>query len=369
MSENNDLKIHPDIAFQILISMRDMLLLAEKNGKVTYQHAFEILHDLSPQIYSEIIKSVQHKNLNDTAKLFEEQAKIKSLGLEKEITALDLANEAISEIENVIESGQAQLLNEEELKHTRQRLLHLLATKESLMPERRITEHRILERDFSKANRVDFGAQFMQSDDNTVDYKLSNKSYLRIRMLHPDRVEHISGADLIYEQHNEERDEIRVMFLQYKIWEDGVLYLNSGKVETQLLKMKSLLCDKGFCQGKELPENSVVPLDYRFPYCCAFLRPTDRIQLKNEKLISSGIHVPVCAALIMKKIDGKIDKKYSRYQTLTQEIFEHLFNRSFIGSRWMKAKELEGFYKSNNLISKTDSVLLYAREIQNSNPY
>jgi hypothetical protein len=180
-------------------------------------------------------------------------------------------------------------------------------------------------------------------------------------LLHPDKPEHITGADLIYEQHDEENRRLRFSFLQYKIWEKGVIYINeANRVETQLLKMKNKLCDSGFCNGP-----SDMNSDYRFPYCCAFLRPTDKLIPKNNKLISSGIHIPVCNALNIKtKEGGKIDKKFIREQAITQDVFEHLFNKGFIGSRWLSEKEIAQLYTDSQIIQPYESIIIYAREIR-----
>ncbi|PZP49274.1 MAG: hypothetical protein DI598_08280 [Pseudopedobacter saltans] len=226
--------------------------------------------------------------------------------------------------------------------------------KKSLEP-RRINENRILQRDFNKIDRTDFGAKLIESDDFKVDYSLGNNRFLRIRLLHPDKAEHICGADLIYEQHNEETGKIRVMFLQYKIWDDGILYFSAvNNLEAQLNKMNEFICGNKICESRKLKEGEK---DYRFPYCSAFLRPTDKLQQQNEKIISSGIHIPVCSIIEMiKNGEKKIDKRYIRHQALTQKIFEYLFNKNLLGSNWIGEDQLEKFYKENGLLSTDDSI-------------
>src|SRR5258707_902942 len=126
-----------DIAFQMIVAMRDTLNIAKKRGnKPTYENAIRLFHDFSPELYQDIIGS----------------------------------------------------------------------------------------------------------DDFYVDYDLKHGKYLRIRLLHPDEAEHITGADLVYEQHNEKTRQIRILFLQYKIWEDGVIYYSKAKnLEAQLRKLESVL--------------------------------------------------------------------------------------------------------------------------------
>ena len=75
---------------------------------------------------------------------------------------------------------------------------------------------------------ADFGAQFKEEDDYKVDYTLGKDSYLRLRLLHPENMEAVTGADLVYEQHYLKKRKIRVMFLQYKIWDEKSATLNQN---------------------------------------------------------------------------------------------------------------------------------------------
>jgi hypothetical protein len=355
-----------DLAFQIVVAIRDTLSLAKKSEpQPTYENAIRILHDINPELYEEVIKQLPQKNLSETAKLYQGIAEAQSHIEKKEITPTQAIQSDIDKFRDLMSKSEG--LDSDKKNNITQRLIQLEAAKTNLKP-RQINENRILQRDFSKIERTDFGCKFLQSDDFKIDYTLKNNSFLRIRLLHPDKPEHITGADLIYEQHNEETGKIRLMLLQYKIWEDGVLYFSqAGNLEAQLLKMKSLLCDKGFCDKPEKLKNQ---LDFRFPYCSAFLRPTDKLQQSNDKLISTGIHIPVCSALQF-KTDGenKIDKRFIRHQTITHKIFEHLFNRALVGSKWLLEDEVEKLYKENNIIDSDDTIKIYAREIIEKQEY
>lgn len=354
--------IRKDLAFQIVVAIRDTLSIAKKTDpQPTYENAIRILHDINPELYDDVVKLLPQKNLSDTAKFYQGKAEIQSHIERNEVSPTQIIQVDIDELKNML--FQSKDLDSDKKSSINQRLIQLEAAKSSLKP-RQINENRILQRDFSKVNRSDFGHKFIHSDDFKIDYQLRNNSFLRIRLLHPDKPEHVTGADLIYEQHDEENGKIRVMFLQYKIWEDGILYFSqAGNLEAQLRKMKTFLCDKGFCNKPGMLKNE---LDYRFPYCSGFLRPTDKLQQSNEKLISSGIHIPVCSALKFREEgEVKIDKKNIRHQTMTHKIFEHLFNKSLLGSRWLMETEVENLYKENNIIDSDDTIKIYAREIIN----
>lgn len=360
MLENYTPEKQKELAFQIIVALRDTLSIAKKTEpKPTYENAIRILHDISPELYEEVIKQLPNKNLSENAKFYQGKAEVQSFVDAKVISPIELIQADINELRELLQKSTGH--NSDKISNISQRIIQLEATKSNLKP-RQINENRILQRDFSKINRTDFGSKLINSDDFKIGYSLKNNSFLRIRLLHPDKPEHVTGADLIYEQHNEETGKIRLMLLQYKIWEDGILYFSqAGNLEAQLLKMKSVLCDKGFC---DTPENLKNDLDYRFPYCSAFLRPTDKLQENNEKLVSTGIHIPVCSALKIRN-DGetKIDKKYIRHQTLTHKIFEHLFNRALIGSKWLSEEEVEKMYIENKIIDSDDTIKIYAREV------
>lgn len=353
-----------DIIFQFVVALRDTLSFASKSKiKPTYEATLNILHDLDSELYDEAVTVIPEKNKSELVKYYIDEAQINSISSGETVSPIDLIQNEIDRLAKLLISAEINK-QDKELESRRRidrKILELEAAKLNLKP-RKYSENRLLIRDFSKVDRKDTGAEYFEGNDLFTDYKISEFGYLRIRLLHPDIPEHITGADLIYEQHNIETNEIRFMFLQYKIWEDGTLYFSSSKnLNSQLLKMKSILCDKGFC-GK--PYSNSASNDYRFPYCCAFLRPTDKIQHNNEKLISSGIHIPVCSALEIKQANGeKIDKRTIRTQTLNHELFESLFNKSFIGSRWLKEDIVKDLYIQNKIIETKDTIKIFAREI------
>jgi hypothetical protein len=358
MLENYSNEKRKNLSFHIVSAIREAMNIAKKTSPpVTYEQAFDTLFDLDEELYAEVIKELPQKNLNETAKLFVAKAQLSDEANATAAALVDLQKE-FDENEILLNNASG---DESAKKRIQNRQFTLLSAKKSLQ-ERRIREHRILQRDFSKIERADFGAQFIGEDDYKVDYSLDKNSYLRIRLLHPENMEAVTGADLVYEQQDLVSRKIRVMFLQYKIWDDnGIMYFSQGSLEAQLRKMKNNLCNKGFCNK---PANLEGELDYRFPYCSCFLRPTDSVQDVNTKLISSGIHIPVCTALSVRDSGSlNLDKKYMRSQTLTHKMFEPLFNKGFVGSRWLTEEELKSFYIDNGIIEANESLLIYAREI------
>lgn len=348
-----------DIAFNVVVAVRDAISLAQKKSvPPTYEQALRITHDIDENLYEFCSNLLTKKNENDVVKLFKERAEAESIKQGKIITPEELLQR---ELEGYRELLNTPNLEKEKTRFLNHHIISLVSAIENLKP-RKLSEHRILERDFCKIGRQHLGVEKFFESDDYVDYKVSNDRFLRVRLLHPDKPEHILGADLIYEQYNVSEEKARIAVLQYKTWDNGVLYLNqSNNIEAQLTKLKTNLCDGNFCQQ---PQHLEGQLDYRFPYCCAFLRPTDKLQSSDSKMISHGIHIPVCSALQMKYTNGnKIEKRQIRHSTLTHEVFENLFNHSFIGSRWIDLPDIEAFYRDKKIIEDQQSLKLYAKEI------
>lgn len=348
-----------EVAFNIVVSVRDAISIAQKKQTPpTYEQALRITHDIDEVLYNFCSKQLTNKNENDIVKLFKERAEVESLKSAAPKTAIGLLQDEIAVYKDLLNTPN---IEKDKTKSLKSHIASLEAAIENLKP-RKLSEHRILERDFCKINREHLGAEIFFETDSYVDYKLGNSKFLRVRLLHPDKAEHILGADLIYEQYNVETEKLRMVLLQYKTWEDGVLYFSSSSnLEAQLQKLKLNICDNRFCQQ---PMRLTNELDYRFPYCCAFLRPTDKQQSNNNKIISHGIHIPICTALQIRKEGGnKIEKNQIRHSTLTHEVFENLFNHGFIGSRWLSVSEVEQFYRERKVLDNDQSLKLYAKEI------
>ena len=348
-----------DLAFNVVVSVRDAISIAQKKAvPPTYEQALRIIHDIDEHLYGFCSKELTHKNENDTVKLFKERAEAESIKEGKIITAVDLLRKEVDTYREILSTPN---LDRDKTRFLKNHIGSLEAAIENLQP-RKLSEHRILERDFCKIDRSHLGAEKFFENDNYVDYKISKDRFLRVRLLHPDKPEHILGADLIYEQYSVKKETVRLAVLQYKTWENGILYFSqASNLEAQMLKLKSHLCDKNFC---DQPARLKGQLDYRFPYCCAYIRPTDKLQHSDSKMISQGIHIPLCSAFQIKNEHGnKIEKSQIRHSTITHEIFENLFNHYFIGSRWMPITEIETFYRERQVLEPKQTLKLYAKEI------
>lgn len=237
------------------------------------------------------------------------------------------------------------------------RLKKIIKAKEELSKTKH-SENQLIFRD---AYNVDRNLPVLFKGKSLMDYELPNQNNLRIRVLHPDKPEHITGADLVYEYHHKDSEQVSLVFIQYKIWKNKRMYVSDPRLEKQLEKLKRNTCDKGLCKCE------IKNKGFRFPFCSSFLRPTDALQSADQTLISSGEHIPICA--LGELIDtGRrggeyIDYKGIKKHSISGILFEELFNRGKIGSKSFSYYELEEYYKSLELIESDGSVIIYAQEL------
>ena len=288
-----------NLAFQTIVAHRDLLQIANKrNQPPTYENALGLLNELAPDLYNDFIELLSRKNKSELVQYFTDLSEIKSKEAEREITPIELIERQIKTLQELHDQDPSK-------KTVTKRLMEHLVAREK-MDLVRLTENRILNRDFNQVNRESYSDKLFQ-DDFYSDYKLKNSNVLRIRFLHPDTDEHVTGADLIYEQYDLTKNKVRFVFLQYKTWDKDVIYTSStANLVPQLEKMTNLLCKNKLCHSSA---GNKASNKYRLPYCSAFLRPTDKVQNSDSKLISSGYHLPICNALKLIESEGKIEKK------------------------------------------------------------
>ena len=341
-----------NIAFQVMVANRDLLELAiKKSQPPTYENSLGLLNEIAPELYDDFTKLLTRKNESELIQLFRELAEIQSNETNIAVTAFDLIDIEIEKLRRKNEQDPSKRI-------VKKKLLEHIVAKQKMQPVR-LTENRILNRDYNKVDRSTY-AETHFTDDHYTDFKLKNNDILRLRFLHPDSDEHITGADLIYEQYDLQNKKVRFVFLQYKTWEENVIYKSQTKnLVPQLNKLENILCKNRLCHSSQ---GSKTSNRYRFPYCSGFLRPTDKIQENDSKLMSSGYHLPVCMSIKMLEDNGKIEKKSIREEAFKSHIFEELFNNNMIGSRWIEVDKLDEIYSENQIFENSDRIRLYAQE-------
>lgn len=347
-----------DIAFQTVNAIRETVTLA-KNATIpiTYEFAFSIIYDLNETLYNSIITLLVSKNENEIVKFYKEMAEAKTSETEI-VDPIQLIQVELNDLEIILATKK------ENNTFLKKRKFGLIAAKEYFTP-RIQSEHKSLNHDYYLRGREDFFGKPLYENDHYKDYSITKDKVLRLRLLHPDKDEAILGVDLIYEHFDMQLEVVRFAHMQYKSWDSNVLYESSSKnMRNQLLKMKNHICDSDFCTGSGNKHD-----EYRFPYCSAFLRPTSKLQHGDSKLITSGYHVPLCQALAILNVDGKLTKKSIKEKSIKGSIFEELFNNNIAGSRWISIEELEKFYDDKGIVSNINTIRIHAQEVDTYGEY
>ncbi|MGF1903399.1 hypothetical protein [Aliivibrio sifiae] len=339
-----------------LNAVRGMVKIASKGSmsKSTYDNTLEFGGELYPDLLGPENSLLKRERESDTTKEYRQKADLKSIKTKTKVTALELVLEDIEEYNSYLEIAKENKNDKKRTDQLKRKLGQLDKARKELEPKSH-TENQLIFRDAYNVNR---DLPELSRGHAYKDFQLSDGKTLRIRILHPDRPEHITGADIIYERHNEYSDGINIVAVQYKIWEDRQLYISDPRMMGQLNKMRNFLCDKGICQTKTN--------EYRFPYCSGFLRPTDKLQTVDQKFISTGEHLPICkidtCASVGKRGGSLLEYNNIKASSLSGELFEELFNRGKIGSRELSPDELEELYRDASVIDSSDTVIIYAQE-------
>ena len=342
-----------DIAFQMVNALREVVSISRKlNQPISYEQTLDLVQDLDPDIYESVSTLLHRKNESDWVKYYKELADVQST-TEKEINPVELIEKDLEELNNIT-------LNKDNKRFLKKRIRDYKNAIEYFQP-RKLSEHKILNRDTYIAEREDLKIKNkIYEREEFIDYRLDTNNVLRLRLLHPDNAENIIGADLIYEHLDTKSNRIRFLHIQYKTWDNKNLNFKAGSLSAQIEKMEKNLCKSGYCsndKGKKSIKG------YRLPYCCAFLRPTSKLQNSDSKMVSTGLHVPICEVKKIMETDKSLNKKNVKGKNISYKIFDELFNARMIGSRWLTFEEHTNFYKERNLLDVDNIIRLHAQEI------
>lgn len=331
---------------------RDTLGLALKGTKtVTYPEIVAFGASIAPAILGPDRILFDNKKSNALYQEYEERATALSYQEEKDVSIIEAVKRSIEELNDLIRAGKGKNLATLE---KRLRELHKLYTE---ITESSHTENNLIIRDVYKVER---NLPFEDKKEYR-DFKINEDRGLRIRVLHPDHLEHVTGADLVYECYWEQEKKVRIAAIQYKIRRSKSIYIDE-RIENQLSRLEETFCDSKFCHLA----NNKNQKAYRLPYCSAFLRPTDEIQVDNPRIMSKGYYVPIC---IVKEVRERntdnpniLPSNWLRSQAVTHKVFEELFTANLLGSQWRSYNELEEIYKSTGFLEEKQSITIYAQE-------
>lgn len=340
-----------------LNAIRGMVKIASKGSmtKSTYDNSLDLGGALYPELLGPENSVLKRERESDTTKEYRQKSELQSIKNSTSVSALELVLADIEEYESLISLAQGKKGDQKRTDQLKRKLGQLQKAKAELEIKPH-SENQLIFRDVY----VDRDFPELSKGHAHRDFLLPDGNYLRLRVLHPDKPEHITGADIIYERHDSKSGNVSIVVVQYKIWEEKKLYISDSRMQTQIEKMKAFTCDKGICSHNQGTNT------YRFPCCTGFLRPTDKLQNVEQKFISTGEHLPICRINDCKTIgkQGGVLLEYEKIKevSLSAELFEDLFNRGKIGSRELSSQELKELYKHTSVIDSSDTVVIYAQE-------
>jgi hypothetical protein len=357
MQNNNRI----DAEWVTLNAVRGMVKIAANGdlAKATYDNTLELGGELYPALLGADSSILRRERQSDTVKEYRQKAQLKSIKQAKEVTALSLLQADIAELKDLLEISRSNKSERAKTDQLKRRLGILIAAAAELNPAPH-TENQLIFRDALSVART---VPALRTGKSYRDFELPDSSILRIRVLHPDKPEHVTGADIIYERHLPSEEKASIVVVQYKIWENKSMLMTDPRMLAQIDRLREFTCNDKICES----DDSTNP--FRFPCCTAFLRPTDKLQRPDQSFLSTGEHLPLCriSEACTRSDRGKpqLEYKTMRDISLSSEMFEQLFNKGKIGSRHLTYFELTNLYTKNAIAEDENTVVIYAQEFSN----
>jgi hypothetical protein len=351
-----------DAEWITLNAVRGMTKIAVKGdvGKSTYDNALVLGGELYPAMLGSESSILRRHRESDTTTEYRQRARVKSLKQGATVEPLDLVRDDIEELRDLLDVANQGGQNKGRVDQLKRRLGILVDAENELKPVPH-TENQLIFRD---AYNVERTVPAHGTGREYRDFELPDANILRVRVLHPDKPEHVTGADIVYERHSPREESASIVAVQYKIWENKSMNLTDGRMSRQLQNLQRFMCEKTLCSQS----NETQP--YRFPCCAAFLRPTDKLQKPDQAFLSSGEHIPICR-IDQCMTSGRrgaelLEYKNMRGVSLSSEMFEGLFNTGKIGSRQLSYDELAELYQAHEITAEQDTVVIYLQEFSDS---
>jgi hypothetical protein len=340
----------------LLNLIRELRGIATKGNLPTYTESIKFARQVIPDIFDENSEMVKKHHEPELVRFYLQLAEAQSKLEGRKISGLELVDKEIMELNKMLASDIAE-------KDTLNKKLKKLKTVRTILKPTKEEEDFILAHD---VRSLRFGVMPVNHSGKYADYKVTENRIVRVRLIHPNRGERSLGADMIYEHYDPEKEMVRFVMIQYKLWDGNRLYWTTSRnLKSQLEKLSENLCDQKFCFSSPGRNASG---EFRYPFCTAFLRPTDTLLYKNSPLTSSGTHLPICkiSEIIRKTslFNNVLDKHALREVSVSQPVFEECFNKNQLGSRWMSYDEAEELYRKHKILDSEENIIIHVQELE-----
>jgi hypothetical protein len=352
-----------DIEWITVSAVRDAVSMGLRQAApLNYRKVVNLCKQLIPVLFYQDRSLLERAQESSDVREYRQKAEALEEKEGRNVDPLEILNKEIEELESFTrtKSGRGRDVLVKRLNKLRQI--------RTIFQQKEYEEDTLIKRDYNIGGNLPISRE----GDGYREIDLPDNRMMRIRILHPTKLERVTGADLIYEHYHRKDEKVRIVAVQYKIWrkqspfEPETLYESQAEnLETQLAKLRTTFCDNLICaRGDENKEGDA----YRFPYCSAFLRPTDQLQKSDIHLISAGYHIPVCLIdklwVRTRKGRQKLTLDVVRPEAVTHRVFEELFNTNKIGSRWLTYEELETFYEQHKLLEVGEHLIVHTQDFE-----
>ena len=347
-----------DSEWVALNAFRGLTRIASKGDmtRSSYDNALNLGGELYPELLGPDVSVLRRDRESDIAKEYRQRARLLEIKRKEVVDPVDLIELDINDIKDLLSIAEKNKSDRARVDQLKKKLGQLVSAEQEMRPATH-SENQLIFRDAYNVNR---NIPSIRSGKSWRDFELPDGNILRVRVLHPDIPEHVTGADIIYERHSPADGAVSIVAVQYKIWSDKTLRLTDQRMMEQLERLRKFLCCNGICDKSE-SEN-----DYRFPCCAAFLRPTDKLQKTDQRYFSSGEHLPICRIDSCKTKTSRgtpvLEYKKIKDISLNSEMFEYLFNKGKIGSKAIDYFELQNLYADYLVESSENNVVIYVQE-------
>lgn len=348
------------------VALREALSIAIKRT-VTYQEVFNFADKYAHEILGRqdlLFRPDESK----AARYYRERAALltakqqREIGsIEHRIRPIDVLDQEIRELDDLLKSDSGQNRTQRD-KLEELRNIHKEFEEQEVV---RRDESEVLLHDWNRG--IDLPTFFPQNPHNYHDFALPGERVMRVRLTHETKAENIAGVDFIYEYHRPTDKSARLAAIQYKLPQgDSKNIIINDKLQGQLDRMCAVFCDNELCVGPSYDDLPVDNRPFQLPHCCAFFRPTDRLQQFNSRLATTGYHIRRCDIdQICEYTSGRkkvITPEISMKHGISYTIFEELFTTEKLGSRWLTYEQLQKFHQKYEVIKPFEQAGIYIQE-------
>lgn len=357
------------------VALRESLSIAYRKS-ITYAQAFAAADTCALELLGrqELLfglgESRSARFYRERAALLTAKHQRKTGSTTERIRPIEVIDQEIGELEDLLESDNGYNRTQ------REKLEELRAVRKEFEEQETVRrdEPETLLHDWDKGLDLPIFVS-SQKAHNYRDFALPGERVMRVRFTHMTKAENIAGVDLIYEHHHPKEKVARLAVVQYKLpKDDSKNIIIDEKIQKQLDKMRNVFCENELCIGPSYDDKLVSSRPYVLPHCCAFFRPTERLQSLSSRLATTGYHIRICdidqvceytKTLIRNKM---ITPDISVQHGISYTIFEELFNNERLGSRWLNYKQLQKFHKEFEIIRPFEQAGIYIQEAPEPEP-